>query len=258
MYHIIYKTSSESGKYYIGRHSTNNIDDGYVGSGTWVSNIKDKTSLKVDILKYCDTFEELKKQEKIIISENINDQLNMNWNNNSCGFGYGKLNPSCTIEGKKRLSEKNWTKTIDGKKWFSNNNPSKRNNVRTKRAEFSKKQLELGLHNFQKPKTKLNALKSNVFIFNNPSKTIEGKKKISDRLLNLSSKGLHNFQNHEFREKSRIAASNRWKNNNPMHNPDIIKKFKEPKPKITCIHCNLIGAGPSMWRYHMDNCKHKN
>lgn len=28
-----------------------------------------------------------------------------------------------------------------------------------------------------------------------------------------------------------------------------------PKPKHTCPHCGLVGGGPTMFRYHFDNCK---
>lgn len=43
MKHFIYKTISPSGKFYISRHSTNNIDDGYLGSGKWIRSIRNKS-----------------------------------------------------------------------------------------------------------------------------------------------------------------------------------------------------------------------
>ena len=52
MKHFIYKTTHKNGKYYIGRHSTNNIDDGYIGSGKWPRSIKDKSTLTREILEY--------------------------------------------------------------------------------------------------------------------------------------------------------------------------------------------------------------
>ena len=93
-FHIIYKTISESGKYYVGRHSTLNIEDGYLGSGRWVESIKNKKSLRREIISYHNTFEELVEAEEKILSEVITDLNNMNYSNKSIGFGTGKYNPS--------------------------------------------------------------------------------------------------------------------------------------------------------------------
>ena len=40
MFHFVYKTYSPSGFYYYGRHSTTNIDDGYLGSGNGLDQLK--------------------------------------------------------------------------------------------------------------------------------------------------------------------------------------------------------------------------
>lgn len=45
MEHFVYVTTNvKTGKFYIGKHSTKNIDDGYQGSGIWVLRAKKKKS----------------------------------------------------------------------------------------------------------------------------------------------------------------------------------------------------------------------
>lgn len=98
MQHFIYKTTHISGKYYIGRHSTENINDGYLGSGKWVKSIKDKSKLSREILEYCDDIDDLIIKETSLIGKNISNPLCMNWNDRGVGwssqFNPSKLNPN--------------------------------------------------------------------------------------------------------------------------------------------------------------------
>jgi hypothetical protein len=93
MFHFVYKTTHTSGKYYIGRHSTEDIEDGYLGSGRWVKSIKDKSSLSREILHYYKDTDELIENETKIIQENIDHPLCMNWNDRGVGWS-SKYNPS--------------------------------------------------------------------------------------------------------------------------------------------------------------------
>jgi hypothetical protein len=92
MKHFIYKTSHTSGLYYIGRHSTHDVNDGYMGSGTWVTGINDKNTLTREILAYANDFEELLALEEKYITEHINNDANMNILLGSGGFKPGVEN----------------------------------------------------------------------------------------------------------------------------------------------------------------------
>jgi len=105
MFHFIYKTYSSSGLYYYGRHTTNNINDGYFGSGKWIRSIKDKSNLKRDIILFCENQEELLKKEEEYISKYINDPKCMNFNEKSVGFSI-LHNPNTLLKGTGIINER--------------------------------------------------------------------------------------------------------------------------------------------------------
>jgi hypothetical protein len=82
-YHYIYKTTCKvTGKYYIGMHSTDDLEDGYIGSGKrlWMSIKKHgRENHSCAILEFLPSREELKKREREIVNEGLlNDAKCMN------------------------------------------------------------------------------------------------------------------------------------------------------------------------------------
>jgi len=73
-YHFIYKiTNLLNGKYYIGMHSTNNLNDGYLGSGKrlrYSINKYGKENHVREELEFCKSREELKSRETEIVNLN--------------------------------------------------------------------------------------------------------------------------------------------------------------------------------------------
>lgn len=75
IYHFIYKTTNlKNGKFYIGMHSTNNLDDCYLGSGKHLRNsvyYHGKENFKREILEFCENKESLSKREREIVNEEL-------------------------------------------------------------------------------------------------------------------------------------------------------------------------------------------
>lgn len=104
IYHYTYQTTNLiNGKYYIGIHSTNNLDDGYLGSGILLKKaIKKygKVNFNKTILCFFDTREELVEEEKFLITnEFVNNDQNYN-----LGLG-GNGGAIQSKEGLQRLSD---------------------------------------------------------------------------------------------------------------------------------------------------------
>lgn len=74
-YHYIYKTTSlVNGKFYVGMHSTNNLEDRYLGSGKSLRRAIRKygeSNFKLEILEFLSNREELAKREKELITEDL-------------------------------------------------------------------------------------------------------------------------------------------------------------------------------------------
>lgn len=82
-YHFIYKTTCKvNGKFYYGMHSTDDLNDGYIGSGTYLAKAIRRygcENFSFEILEHLPDRESLRKRETELITEEIlNDPMCMN------------------------------------------------------------------------------------------------------------------------------------------------------------------------------------
>jgi hypothetical protein len=81
-YHFIYKITRDDGRYYIGMHSTDDLDDGYFGSGKKITRSIKKYGLEKhtkEILEFLPSRETLRnREEELVTEEMVGDPLCMN------------------------------------------------------------------------------------------------------------------------------------------------------------------------------------
>jgi len=73
-YHYIYKITRDDGRYYIGMHSTDNLDDGYFGSGKLITRSVKQHGVekhKKEILEFLSSRISLKERERQLVNEEI-------------------------------------------------------------------------------------------------------------------------------------------------------------------------------------------
>ena len=265
MKHFIYKTTHKNGKYYIGRHSTDNLDDGYVGSGKWPRSIKDKTALTREILEYADDINSLIKLEGEYLTEHYNKPGCMNSNLNPVGFSTGEQNPMRNPEIAAKLS---------GNNHWSRKNPEKYkekfsgdNHWMNKNPEAKQKFIENN-PNLDGRNSKLaTARGNNIFQTNNPSiwrseagihHWQNGNAPNATGKLNkkLVEEGRHNFLGPDLNNK-RIAEGT----HNFVGSDSNLKRLAEGRhPSQQKKSCELCGKTASIGmykRWHGDNCKQR-
>ena len=111
-YHFIYKTTCLiTGRWYIGMHSTNNLDDGYLGSGKriWYSIKKYGEENHVrEILEFFSDRKSLAAREKEIVNEEmLKEERCMNLIEGGGGFDHhSSVRGGLTLVGQKAATEK--------------------------------------------------------------------------------------------------------------------------------------------------------
>jgi NUMOD3 motif len=83
MYYTIYKTTNlVNGKFYIGKHQTSDLNDGYLGSGKLLKEAirkYGKDSFTKEIISFFDSEEDMNKAERVIVSEElVSDKMSYN------------------------------------------------------------------------------------------------------------------------------------------------------------------------------------
>lgn len=106
-HYLVYKiTNNVNNKIYIGQHETDNIDDGYMGSGTVLRRAQEKYGIdnfEKEILYDFSTHEEMVEMEKSIVDEMFVarlDTYNINTGGDG-GFWYINTHNLCKLGGQK-------------------------------------------------------------------------------------------------------------------------------------------------------------
>jgi len=137
MHYIIYKTTNNcNGKYYIGQHITDNLDDGYIGSGVALSNAIKKygrDNFTRVILCYGDSQEDLNELEELAVDMSVvNDP--MSYNLMTGGGSCGKRGK----ETRKKMSEANKNRSPESRQKMSEANKNRSPEIYKKISESNK------------------------------------------------------------------------------------------------------------------------
>lgn len=261
-YHFIYKTTHQNGKYYIGRHSTENLDDGYIGSGRWPESIKDRSTLSREILEFVDDADTLKQREGEYLREHYGRSGCMNATPDPVGFD-SENNP---------MKDPEIAKKISGDNHYMSKDPIARENSRQKQ----KRLVEQGTHNLlgeRNPNRDGRNAKAamergtHVWVYNNPSKW-------------RSEQGIHHWQNGNSpnaggKLNRKLIEEGRHNFLGPEHNRRMIKEGKNPwvgsesnlkrlaegrhpsQMKLTCEHCGKQVSVGMYARWHGPRCGHR-
>ena len=239
MYLFVYKTTHSNGKYYIGRHQTNNLNDGYLGSGNWVESIKDKSALSREIIAEATSFEELCELEEYHIGLHYGKAGCMNYKRASIGLSSedaSELNKKRVENGTHPFlgPDLNQSRIDNGTHHFlGDRNPSH-------------KRIKDGTHHWVGGEYQKNLNKQLVengthhFLGDGEFQRAVQRKNIDN--------GTHHFLGDRNPSHKRIKDG--------THH--LLGSNSPTQVKWTCPHCGTLGKGTGQFsRWHGDNCKRK-
>lgn len=233
-FHYIYKITRFDGKYYIGMHSTDDLEDGYFGSGQllWKSIKKHgKDKHTKEILEFLPSRQELRIRERELVNEEIlKDSLCMNLTKGGEG-GWshidlrGDKNPMRRPEVAKKVSDAlKLSITEDERKTRSDR-------MKIMRAECEV-QPHAGHKHSEESKALMSQNRSGILAWN---------------------KGLKTGPESEETRKRKSESHKALAKDKDMGALSRGKKFNM-RVRV-CDRCGFTGTGGAMTRYHFGNCR---
>ena len=251
MLYFVYKTTNLiNNKTYIGIHKTNNIDDGYLGSGLhFLKAVKKygKQNFKREILEFCLSYEELLEKEKSYVTEEWVKNGD-NYNLKTGGQSSGLLSEI----SKQKISETLKTKYANGElkprltaPYIATDEQKEKisKTLKTKYANGELKPTMTGIEPWNKGKKGLQIPWNKGKKLNSLSDEI--KKKISETLKNKHNKGeIKTRKGKEPWNKGKTGLQKAWNKGIKLE-------------KIMCPYCNKMVDPLNGKRWHFENCKNK-
>lgn len=259
-YHFIYKTTHRNGKYYIGRHSTEDLDDGYLGSGTWIKRCK-KENLSREVVEWADDGELVIEAEQRWLDEHFGKPKCKNRSPVAIGFAPGQHNP---------MKDPKIAAKISGDNHWLAKNPERKEDFRKQQNKL----VDAGKHHFlgdRNPNKDGRNAKlamergTHVWLANNPSKWRSeqgihhwqnGNSPNAGGKLNrkLIEEGRHNFLGPEHNRRMIAEGKNPW-----VGSASNLKRLAEgthpSQRKKTCEHCGKESSVGMYKRWHGSRCK---
>jgi hypothetical protein len=244
-YNFVYKTINLiNDKSYIGVHSTDNLNDGYIGSGVKLKlAIKKhgKKNFKMIPIKFFNSIEDAYNYESILVTEE--------W----------------------VKSKNNYNVTIGGNGGFHHifSNYKHMNRCGTSHSESVKSKISNSLKKYKKTKNHCNNISSSLI-----GRTISWKtnthiyseselKSISERTLGENNPMYGKHHTDDWKEAHSIYMKNYYKNNDNYwkgkswdgERLENLKNSLKNQPKVVCEYCNKLTTKGNYARWHGKKCK---
>ena len=236
MFFIIYETTNLiNGKIYRGCHKTDNLDDGYLGSGgNLIKAIKKygKDNFERTILHYCNSLEEMIAKEAECVNEEFVKRIDT-YNQQTGGLSYGVL---CT-ESKKKISDA--IKHVKHRDTISESEKIKISNTLKERYANQAHHLK-GTEPWNKGMI-------GAQVAWNKGKVVGPYTDESNAKRSATLKDRYANQEHH------LIGTAPW--NKGITGAQVAWNKGMPQTKSACPHCNMEVSATNMKRWHGDKCK---
>jgi hypothetical protein len=250
-YNFVYKTTNTlNDKFYIGVHSTDNLDDGYLGSGLYLKKAIERYStknFKREILEFFPTQEEaFKREAEIVTEEFISQESNYNLSVGGKG-GYNNISE----DGLKRISKarkdsvvaiKNGEKVVVSKKEFQRDKNlvgHTKGFASVKDRDGNSFQISVDDERYKSGEVVPVSKDSVLAISKTSGKRVVVSKEEFDNNSDLVGHTFGTKQSQVSNRKRSLA----------------LKGKAKPQKVVQCPYCNKSGGESNMKRWHFNSCK---